>query len=237
MYLYRLSLYNKYKKDNPFFELAKNNRKSVLITGAHHSREPASYTFNLYLISMLLTQYSNNNSEIIDLLKTVDIYFVPVVNFDGLEEISKIYYKTNKLEYIRKNRNNNQIFKSCKFEDIGVDLNRNYDISFEKGISSSLTQPCSEEYKGSHPFSEPETNSLKNMVEDIQKTSNNGLMIAFNYHSWGNMAIIPDNYEMTDSLTYLRDHFHFNFKLYADILKNGNFPKDYIYGNGYVTVG
>lgn len=236
MHLYRLSLYDKFNNNSLFFEDKLNNRKSILVTGAHHSREPASYTFNLYLISLIITEYLNNNFYIVELLSQIDIYFVPVVNIDGLEEISKQYTLTNQLSYIRKNRNFNKDNNLCLFHNSGVDINRNYDIYYEHSKNSFYKNTCNEEYNGDYPFSEAESLSIKRMVEDIQRYSNNGLTIAFNYHAYGNMAIIPPNFIEEDPLPYLKDNYYYNYLIYLDILKNGEFPKDFIYGNGFHTV-
>jgi hypothetical protein len=49
----------------------------------------------------------------------------------------------------------------------GVDLNRNYDFHFNDTfeLSSNSTNPRVEDYKGSAPFSEPETRAIKGLVE------------------------------------------------------------------------
>ena len=49
--------------------------------------------------------------------------------------------------------------------------------------------PCSEVYRGSRPFSEPETQAVKNLVK-----SHPNIISAMNFHCFGNLWIRPFNY-------------------------------------------
>ena len=51
---------------------------------------------------------------------------------------------------------------------IGVDPNRNFDISFWTDVS--LNNPCKEDYHGNSPFSSAEARALKVAVENIKAT-------------------------------------------------------------------
>ena len=46
----------------------------------------------------------------------------------------------------------------------GVDLNRNYGFRFGFDDKGSSPDPCSEYYRGSAPFSEPETKAIRDFV-------------------------------------------------------------------------
>jgi hypothetical protein len=63
----------------------------------------------------------------------------------------------------------------------GVDLNRNYDFSWENGVSD----PNSEIYKGPSPFSEPETQALRDFVLD------HDFSYALSYHSGVELILYP----------------------------------------------
>ena len=65
----------------------------------------------------------------------------------------------------------------------GVDLNRNWDFKYGVGASN---KECSETYKGTSAFSEPETSALKNQME---KVSNMKMMLSI--HSFGQIMLYP----------------------------------------------
>jgi hypothetical protein len=87
--------------------------------------------------------------------ETHSIYFMPVVNTAGFYEICEDFKKTNRLEFIRKNMKPDAQ-KQCKLEDdeVGVDLNRNYDWAFALDDEGSSPDPCAEDFRGRSPFSE-----------------------------------------------------------------------------------
>lgn len=185
----------------------------------------------------LVYQIKRDNTKFVELLNNIDVYFIPVVNKDGLYYISKQHDEKNQiLEMIRKNMN----FNYCNGADltsVGVDLNRNYDSYFGEDNIGSSNLLCDESYRGPYAFSEPETSSIKKIVEEINLNSNNGLKIAINYHAWGNMLIIPPNHvKISDPLEFIRQNYIDQYNLYNDLILNGNLPSNVIIGNGYKTV-
>ena len=52
---------------------------------------------------------------------------------------------------------------------MGVDLNRNWNIDWNGGDSTS-TNTCSDVYVGPHPFSEPEAQSLRDLIDEETKS-------------------------------------------------------------------
>jgi len=67
----------------------------------------------------------------------------------------------------------------------GVDLNRNYPVCFDTPGDGSSTRHCDEDYRGAHPFSEPETIAVRDFLASKNVT------IAFNFHSYGHLMLIP----------------------------------------------
>jgi len=67
----------------------------------------------------------------------------------------------------------------------GVDLNRNYAFAWNASTQSGSADPSSEDYRGSAPFSEPETQSLKDLV--LQ----NDFDYAVAFHSGAEVIIYP----------------------------------------------
>lgn len=105
-------------------------------------------------------------------------YIMPVMNPDGYEFSRTV----NRLW--RKNRS-----ASHRPNCFGVDLNRNFDISW-KGYGSS-TNPCSDTYRGSSPASELET---KAVAEFLSKRKYN-LEAYLTYHSYGQLVVYPYAYK------------------------------------------
>lgn len=60
---------------------------------------------------------------------------------------------------LRKNRN---IDSQCNPLNGGVDLNRNYGYKWGLDNEGSNPDPCSQSYRGKAPFSEPETQAMRN---------------------------------------------------------------------------
>jgi carboxypeptidase T len=74
---------------------------------------------------------------------------------------------------------------------MGVDLNRNYDFMFASTDKGSSGDPCAEDFRGPSAFSEPETQAIRNLVENRKDK----LIMAFNFHAFGNLLIYPFNYD------------------------------------------
>jgi hypothetical protein len=139
----------------------------------------------------LLQNYSTDPS-IQYLINNRELFFIPVVNPDGYE-YNRITYPSGGGMW-RKNRRNNG-------GSYGVDLNRNYGpyAYWNAPNGGSSTTPSSDTYRGTAPFSEPETNSIKNFLAS-RKIKN-----ALNYHTYGNYLIFPYGAlpnETPDSLTF-----------------------------------
>jgi len=144
-------------------------KRGVLITGAHHSRELTSISMNLYLLIKICYGYKIRDAETMALLNSTILYFIPIVNVDGFKHISDEFEKSQKLLYIRKNRNDGsrQGYVACSDDEyFGVDLNRNYDYKFGINNKGSSSDVCSEDFRGVHGFSEPETMAVRDFIEN-----------------------------------------------------------------------
>ena len=71
----------------------------------------------------------------------------------------------------------------------GVDLNRNFGYQWGYNNSGSSPTPSSETYRGTAPFSEPETQAMRDFVN----TKN--FKTALNYHTYSNLLLYPWGYE------------------------------------------
>jgi len=113
-----------------------------------------------------------------DWLANTEVVFAPAMNPDG-----SIYSETsNRMQ--RKNRAVNA-GSLCK----GVDLNRNWDPDWA-GKEATSTFSCSDVYVGPSAFSEPETQALKNLLDEAP------VKIHLDVHSFGNLILAPWSYKM-----------------------------------------
>jgi hypothetical protein len=71
---------------------------------------------------------------------------------------------------------------------MGVDLNRNYGVSWDKPGGSSQDH-CAENYRGPFPFSEPETRAIR----DFLISHRHSIKFVYNFHAYGNMYLWPYN--------------------------------------------
>jgi carboxypeptidase T len=160
--------------DNPDVD---EDEPRVLYTALHHAREPEGMMQLIYFMYYLLENY-NTDPAVHYLVDNRELYFIPVVNPDGYE-----YNRQTNPDgggFWRKNRR--QIGS-----EYGVDLNRNYGpMAYwnSPNNGSSLT-PGSQDYRGTAPFSEPETQNIRDFVAG-KKIKN-----ALNYHTFGDYLIYP----------------------------------------------
>jgi len=159
----------------------------VLYTGLHHAREPMSYMNLFYFMDWLLENYQSN-SLAEHLLNNRELWFVPAVNPDGLVYNQSIAPNGGGMQ--RKN-----MLETCNGGVDGVDLNRNYSYMWAYDNEGSSPDGCNETYRGNFPFSENETQVVKNFVES------HDFPIALNYHSYSNLLIYPLGYEYDNPIS------------------------------------
>lgn len=153
---------------------APSGMPGIIFMGGHHAREHLSVEIPLRMARYLAERYQSDD-VIRDLLNRRDIYFFPSINPDGSEfDIADGRYKS-----WRKNRNTNN-GNRC----MGVDLNRNY--GYKWGTGGSSNSPCNDTFMGPTPFSEPETQAVKNFVE-----SKPNLKILLSFHTFSELILYP----------------------------------------------
>lgn len=162
--------------DNPDTD---EDEPEVLYDGLHHAREPIGIEILLYFMKYLCQKYGSD-SEATYLVNNRELWFVPVVNPDG--------YEYNRLTnpngggMWRKNRryNGNGTY--------GVDINRNYGYNWGYDDVGSSPNGASETYRGTAPFSELETQVMRDFV------NSHNFALTLNYHSYGNYFLFPWGY-------------------------------------------
>ena len=99
----------------------------------------------------------------------------------------------------------------------GVDLNRNYDFKFGYDDDGSSPMKCREDYRGEKPFSEPETQAIKNFIENHK-----GIKMAANFHAYGNLWITPYNFLKDAENPYLSNTSS-AYHIYNEFFNEANF--------------
>ncbi|XP_052900691.1 zinc carboxypeptidase-like isoform X2 [Anopheles moucheti] len=145
--------------------------KAIVVEGGIHAREWISPATATFLMSELITSEEPSVREI---GTAYDWYFFPIVNPDGY----RFTFTGDRLW--RKNR---KPYGLCR----GVDLNRNFASNWG-GIGSS-DDPCSYDFSGSGPFSEPESLALANFVQANVETARIRTYIAL--HSYSQLLMFP----------------------------------------------
>ncbi|MEM9373244.1 MAG: M14 family zinc carboxypeptidase [Planctomycetota bacterium] len=157
--------------DNPA-----SDRPVIIWNGCQHAREWISPMTVTYLASRLIADY-DTDAEVRDLVDSVRFVIVPMVNPDGY-----LYTWSNE-RFWRKNRRNNLDGTS------GVDLNRNW--GYEWGGEGSSGSTNSDTYRGPSPFSEPETQTIR----DLALGFGDDLAAHIDYHSYSQLILWPFGYD------------------------------------------
>lgn len=146
----------------------------IIFTGGQHAREWISPITVMYIAERIASGYGSD-AELTALLDGAAVMLIPVCNPDGYEYT----FQTERLW--RKNRTNNGN------GTFGIDLNRNWDWAW--GGPGSSGDPSSNTYRGVAPFSEPETDAIRQLFESTAT-----LAAHIDFHSWGQLIISPWNH-------------------------------------------
>ncbi|MGD2109581.1 MAG: M14 family metallocarboxypeptidase, partial [Phycisphaerae bacterium] len=148
------------------------NAPAVLFNGTQHAREWISPMVCMYIADALVQTY-DGDAEVQGLMDEVVFYIVPIVNADGY------VYAWDVERLWRKNRRDNG--GSC----FGVDNNRNWGFNWGDDASSS-SDPCGQTFRGGGPFSEPETQVLRDFI-----LAHPRILAHMDVHSYGQDLFSP----------------------------------------------
>jgi len=151
------------------------NEAKVILLGCHHAREWISVEVP-YLVGKHLLENYASDSEIRSLVNQSEVWIIPLVNPDGL--VYSIYY----YRYWRKNRRNNGD------GTYGVDPNRNYGYKWGCDDIGSSPDSYSSVYRGPAPFSEPETQAVRDFI------SGKNFQALITYHNYSQVILYPWGY-------------------------------------------
>ena len=190
-------------------------RPAVLYHGGQHAREWITVPVALYVADQLVRKYGID-PNITSLVDRFEWFIIPVMNPDG-------YVYTWDVDRMwRKNRRNNGngIF--------GVDLNRNWGVAW--GGVGSEHDPSSDIYCGPAPFSEPETQAIRDWILDHPN-----LVAYCDLHSYGQLIMYPYGYRSDPPPAPDRPDFEYLAQTMSALVYSIH-HKTYQYGPVYTTI-
>eukprot|EP00736_Rhodelphis_marinus_P007585 Rmarinus@m.26331 len=143
---------------------------NVLFVSAHHSREIVTPQVGMHIVQSLLEGYESDD-EIRTFVDNNEIFVAPLWNPDGYEHVwnyDNMWRKTRKPNYDG---------------TYGVDLNRNYDVSWDAPCGGS-SDPPSNTYRGESPNSEEETQTM------VSFHSRRNFAKVMDFHSYGQEVLV-----------------------------------------------
>ncbi|MEO0082705.1 MAG: M14 family zinc carboxypeptidase [candidate division WOR-3 bacterium] len=164
--------------DNPSVA---EDEPACFFNGATHAREPLSTHCCVMFAERILSEYGRDSVSTW-LVNNREIYIIPVMNPDGYVYNSD---SGGASANWRKNR------RGPVPPNIGVDLNRNYGYKWGYSSNGSSSNPADETYRGPSRFSEPETQVIRDfMNERLFRT-------CMDYHTYGQYNMYPWGYANT----------------------------------------
>jgi carboxypeptidase T len=139
----------------------------VLFNAMHHAREVMTPEITTDMVEYLTSNYGQKQ-EVTKWVNDTEIWVIPMFNVDG----------NNKMW------TEDSMWRKNTRDGFGVDINRNYPTGWNscKGSSSNTG---AQDYRGTAPASEPETQAMMNFVAEIKPVFN------ISYHSYSEIVIYP----------------------------------------------
>ncbi len=174
----------------------------VLFDGVHHAEEVMGLETIMWMLDDLTSAYGVDDTTTA-WVDDCELWFIPILNPEGHAVVTAdvdTTWRKNKLD----NNDNGQF----DLDYDGVDPNNNYDFNWDQGGSDN---PQSEFYRGVAPFSENETQVMRDFCLQHKP------VFALNYHSprsssgdvvyypwyWVGYGFAPDHYVIYDVATKL----------------------------------
>ncbi|WP_456277592.1 M14 family zinc carboxypeptidase [Bacillus sp. AK128] len=174
--------------------------KEVFINGSHHAREHMTTNVVMEMIDSYALAYTNGKTidqyNVKDLLEKTSIWFVPMVNPDGVMLVQQGHKSAKNPNEVLRINGGKTDFTAWKANIRGVDLNRQYPADWDN-IRNNKGKPSYMNFKGYKPLSEPEVIAL------YQFTLQHDFKTAVSYHSSG--EILYWHFHQ-DSARYARDY-------------------------------
>jgi carboxypeptidase T len=205
-----------------------SDRPQVLYFAQQHANEPIGMMVLLFFMHYLAERYGVD-PEVTYLLDNRDLWFVPIVNVDAYEANRRMQPGGGGMR--RKNMRGVITDNDVR----GVDLNRNWDAEWGLDDLGSSPNPMDWDYRGTAPFSEPETQVLSSFCWG------KSFRFSMEYHAYWNTVFTPPGYDMTietaDSLlfrAYIREltrQNHYSNGMTVSSYPSNGYGSDWLYEN------
>lgn len=160
---------------------ATDGRPIFYVDGIHHAREWPAAEYPMIWAHHLVDGFAKD-PRVTSLLKKARVILVPIVNVDGFDYSRESLAQNSFLGagngfegYWRKNRRSLTGVtvpapRPVNPDAYGVDPNRNYSYLWGDGNGGSSGVPLTQTYRGDAPFSEPETQNVRDIILGRQVT-------------------------------------------------------------------
>jgi len=145
-----------------------NGSKQLLVSAGFHGREWMTSYLIVNFIELYLRYGEENKKldgyDVGKLMKETTLYFVPMVNPDGIDLVLNGVGDRDRTRLVEMNEGSED-FSRWKANINGVDPNRQFNADWEE--TDSKENPSFENYKGSAPLNQPESKYLENFTLKI----------------------------------------------------------------------
>ncbi len=176
-------------RDLTLLKIGKGEKK-VLFLGAHHAREYISSSYLMKMVDEYLRAYAGSgkygNYNVKNLLDSLTIYVVPMVNPDGVNLVQHGVDSVKDPAKVKAMAQLGKDYSEWKANIHGVDLNRQYPCHWEDKPSQT-GGPASEMYKGTAPTTEPEVQAVMKLCGEDR------FELAASFHSKGEIIYWADS--------------------------------------------
>ncbi|MFD1019658.1 M14 family zinc carboxypeptidase [Thalassobacillus hwangdonensis] len=161
--------------------------KNILVNGSHHAREWLTSTLNMKMVETYANAYSNrttvNGFQVRPLLNDVAIWFVPMVNPDGvtLQQQGLSGMPSSIHDDLINMNGGSDNFTRWKANAKGEDINRQYPADWEN-IKYNSGKPSYKNFKGYYPMQAIEARHLADFTYETGPRS------TVAYHSAGQIV-------------------------------------------------
>ncbi|MGH3785120.1 MAG: M14 family metallopeptidase [Pseudonocardiaceae bacterium] len=167
---------------------ADKQQPEVLFSCAQHAREHLTVEMCLHIVQRLAQGYGID-PKITQLMRSREIWVVPMANPDGIEyDVSTGFFGL-----WRKNRQ-----PTPEDAEIGTDPNRNWGEQWGC-CGGSSSDPAKDTYHGTEPFSAPETAQLRDWVNSRVIGSVQQITAHIDFHSFSELVLWPYGFTTDDT--------------------------------------
>ncbi|WP_083632231.1 M14 family metallopeptidase [Domibacillus antri] len=168
-------------------------KEEVLVNASHHAREHMTTNVVMEMADQYAHLYKTNGRmngySVQSILKKTSIYFVPMVNPDGVSLVQLGAKSAKNKAAVIKINGGKTNFSAWKANVRGVDLNRQYPATWST-ICCNPGKPSPQNYKGPKALSEPEAKAmydftLKHSFKASAAYHSSGQIIFWHFHQSG----------------------------------------------------